>query len=215
VRVLRAALTSLLLLAGVGPLHAAQFGPNFYGIDGRRFVTSGPTLKALAIAYARYAPASAISPEVLLSKEAVDIVRHDDGSYTITFLGAGRSVGVSADMVAPAKVTLTNPHLAGPQPEVTLFGPDAAALIIAAREWNRLSELLIKPEPLLYDEKSRNIANYDVSVGMQYLGGKNYYVVGLVPRYFPCLPRCTVAASDWQIRIDAQTFQPGHFQSVG
>jgi hypothetical protein len=32
---------------------------------------------------------------------------------------------------------------------------------------------------------------------MAYFHGRIYYTIVLTPLYFPCLPRCTVAASDW------------------
>lgn len=92
---------------------------------------------------------------------------------------------------------------------ITILGTDAAALIVAAQEWGRVSNRVYP------DAKSQDIANYGVFLGMAFYHGRMYYTVVLTPLYFPCLPRCTVAASDWQIRIDAETFQPGHFQSVG
>ncbi|HEX5275208.1 MAG TPA: hypothetical protein VFW34_08025 [Candidatus Rubrimentiphilum sp.] len=192
---------------------AADQARALYFIDGRQLQTAGSSLKALTIAYERYALSSATSPRYVLSDGAVDIVTHADGSYAVAFLPAGNTVTVPATIVAPASVTLSHPHRLQAKAELTLFGPDAAALIVAAQTWNA-----IKWRPSnnpLFDTESRNIANYDVYLGMEYLRGKSYYVVTLTPRYFPCLPRCTVAAADWEIRIDAQTFQPGSFRSVG
>lgn len=120
----------------IGILFAVQFSPGFYSIQGRRIETAGSTLKALVIAYRRFAPAST-SPAALLENEAVD-VQYRAGSYGVTFLKSGQRVDVPASAVTPKTSTLSNPHRRAPVPDITLLGPDVAALLVAAAEWARI-----------------------------------------------------------------------------